>query len=543
MGSAILLCPAPGRRPPSQHRCRDAWGSGPHFVLGRFGGELLVGNSYLALYSSTSSTPACSWQKRLASPIRCAALSYDSAYVASVGQHDRLVKLWRRLTYGSDDVRFDLLYLPHPAVVTSLQWRKPHHVDHTVDNILYTFCADSFLRVWTRSDSHSNQYLRLWGKVDLAASIPSMAMPDAAPAAPPWAFIIQGRDLSAATERAVQDGGDGEKDGVALQDLINIANRSSEVCVVLDARGVMSALSLENVGSVGQKTNDVFNIAQFASRDLDFSQSLPSTADAHVEVYNYCDRSGGHLCILVHFFYGEIQVYEANIARLFDESCTGRRLWKKAVWSGHSAPIRKMVRNFSGRAIVSRTALGESVVWKHALYTGDPVLRIQSMLPEAGHIHRICVLRKGRFVVFLFYDRLVVWDCRRSTPTQLAACAYSLPGKPLCLLILPRQRADDRSVAHIATITSEKRGIVWELALPSYASSASPPPPAVNGHGKPSIREVQSFELDDAGDLAYVLPVDPAGSTPIISGFLDVFARDVAISYTHSGRLSFGRLE
>jgi hypothetical protein len=37
--------------------------------------------------------------------------------------------------------------------------------------------------------------------------------------------------------------------------------------------------------------------------------------------------------------------------------------------------------------------------------------------------------------------------------------------------------------------------------------------------------------------LSYVLPVDPAGSPPVISGFLDTFARDIAISYTHSGVL------
>ncbi len=355
----------------------------------------------------------------------------------------------------------------------------------------------------------------------------------------PWAFIIQGRDLSAATERAVQDNGDGEKDGVALQHLVNIVTRSSEVCVILDARGGMSALSLENVGSKGQKTNDVFNIAQFVSRDLDFSKSLPSESPSHVEIYNYCDKSDGHLRILIHLYHGEIEVYEANIARLLDEGCTGRRLSKKCVWSGHSAPIRKMVRNFSGRALVSRTDVGESVVWKHTLYTGDLALHPQSILPKAGHIHRICVLRKGRFVAFLFHDRIAIWDCRRSTPTLLASCAYTLPGKPLCLLILPRRRTDDYWAAHIATITSEKCGVVWKVTLPSYASSAAAAPPGINGHKESSIREAHTFELEDAGDLAYVLPVDPAGATPIISGFLDVFARDVAISYTHSGRVEF----
>ncbi|GJD01947.1 WD repeat domain-containing protein [Colletotrichum higginsianum] len=36
-----------------------------------------------------------------------------------------------------------------------------------------------------------------------------------------------------------------------------------------------------------------------------------------------------------------------------------------------------------------------------------------------------------------------------------------------------------------------------------------------------------------------MLPVDPAGSAPVTSSFLDVFARDIAISYTHTGRVDF----
>ncbi|XWX00980.1 hypothetical protein V2A60_009005 [Cordyceps javanica] len=53
------------------------------------------------------------------------------------------------------------------------------------------------------------------------------------------------------------------------------------------------------------------------------------------------------------------------------------------------------------------------------------------------------------------------------------------------------------------------------------------------------IGEFCRFELDAADGLKYVLPVDPAGKTPVASGFLDVFARDVAISYTEDGRVDF----
>ena len=509
--------------------------------------ELVVGHSALALYHA-GPTPVCSWRKPLANTAKWAAFSYDSAYVACAGYTDRLVKIWRRVNFDSDNASFDFFYLPHPQPVTGLQWRKPYHVGHTVDHVLYTFCADNLLRIWAKADVHNThqQHLYLWGTVDLAASLQSAALGSGSAVRDlQWAFIIQGRDLSAATERAVQERDErNEKDAGALQHLVNIANRSSEICLVLDAHGAMTALSLGNLDSKTQRTNDVYNITQLVSQDLDFSHSLglgTSPSADHVAVYPFCDSANGHLQILIHYFTGTIEVYEANVALLFDETSTNARLSRKATWSGHTGPIRKMVRNFSGSAVVSRTGDGESMIWSHTHGNKSTPLFPKNMLTEAKAIHRICLLRKGRYVVFLLRHSIAVWDCRNPRPTLLGQCEYSLPGESLCLLVLPRENANDGSVAHIATITSGKQGIVWEIVLPQLTNGASGTVPSKasdpNGHREPSVHEFCKFDLGDVGDLAYVLPVDPAGATPTISGFLDVFARDVAISYTTSGRV------
>jgi hypothetical protein len=98
--------------------------------------------------------------------------------------------------------------------------------------------------------------------------------------------------------------------------------------------------------------------------------------------------------------------------------------------------------------------------------------------------------------------------------------------------MLPRERKGG-PIAHVATITSKMKGIVWELRLPQGRENGT----EVNGSQEASIREFCRFDLGESDDLAYVLPVDPAGSPPTIAGFLDTFARDVAISYTHSGVL------
>ncbi|KAI0142584.1 regulator of V-ATPase in vacuolar membrane protein [Hypoxylon sp. NC0597] len=496
--------------------------------------ELLIGRSSLWLYDTTSTPASCHWQRELASPAKAANISYDSSYIASVGYHDRLVKVWRRLNFGSEEVHFDFCYLPHPRAVTSIQWRKPMHVDQTIENVLYTFCVDNVMRVWTGADGPSCQSLHEWGRLDLAAAIRNEH--ETRKHYLRWAFILSQRDLANAAERAVQERGDGqEKDDVALQYLLSIANRDTEICVVFDGRGSVSAWALENVSSKSKGVENVDNVAYVKSKEFDFLGS--STDIPHVEILSYCNKNAGDLHILFHHFNGKVDVFESNIADFLDPTLgVKRRLIPRATWSGHSASIKKIVRNFSGRAIVSRTEEGESIVWRHAASPSRTRLLRHNVIPEKRHIHRICLIRGGRFVVFLHHDSISVWDCTSSSHKLLAECKYDVPGKPLCILVLPREKADDDSIAHIATINSEQRGIVWELHLPLKNDNATTT--QINGHEK-RLREFCTFKLDDAGDLAYVLPVDPAGSTPVISGFLDVFARDVAVSYTHGGRVEF----
>lgn len=474
-----------------------------------------------------------SWDKQLPNPVKSAIISYDSAYIASIGQHDKLTKIWHRLTYGQDDVRFDLTYLRHPNVITSVRWRKPIHVEAATDNVLYTFCLDNYLRIWTPNDTALGQRWQLWGRVNLCASIG-----DSGPLGGLWlAFIVDGRDFTASVERAVRDrmADDSSTDDVALDFLVAIANRNPEICIAIDKSGVLSAWALENVCSDTASKPKIFDVAQIRSQHFESFGFLSVDDPPHIEIQTFCDKSAGILNILLHTFDGRIGVFATNVADLFDPTTNDRRLSLQTIWSGHSASIRKVVRNYSGRAVVSRTSQGESIVWKHALRkSGTPglTLRRQSVIPEEEHIQRICVIRKGRFVVFLKKDIVSLWDCRTERAQHLSHSSYDVEGDPLCLIILPRPNAEDYQTAHIATITSSGKGIVWEVSLPPYFQEA-------NTQEGAEIKEFCRFTLQETEDLAYVLPVDPAGSSPIMSGFLDVFARDVAVSYTRTGQVNF----
>ena len=493
--------------------------------------ELLVGGAWLSLYS-TLDAPTMIWKKELANQVKIANFSYDSAYIASTGKYDRLIKVWRRLSFGSDDTRFDFSYLPHPASLTNIYWRRPYHVDQTIDNVLYTLCADNVIRIWAATDPHGLQILQLWAQIDLKESIQPRVPTVTETSHIRYAFIIDGRDFMLATEHSVQARGTrGGKEDHAMSHLIEVANRSPEICVVLDDRGHMSAWGLENVGCKSRQTTNIFNIAHVEGLNLNLPTNLDHES-SYVQFYNFSNKSGAGLNILIHHFDGKVEVFDGDVADLFDLSPRSDRLSSKAVWTGHSASIKKIVRNISGRAVVSRTDGNESIVWKHMDFESGTSMKRQSIIMEREHIHRICVLRKGNFVIYLHHKRIALWDTRSFRGKLLATCQFSVVGKPLCILMLPEVKKEG-PVAHVATITSELKGIVWEIQLPPRRGSVA----ELSGYQAASISEFCRFDLGKSDNLAYVLPVDPAGSPPVISGFLDTFARDIAISYTDSGLL------
>jgi len=492
--------------------------------------ELLVGNTSLTLFA-TADTGAAIWKRKLANPAKFAHFSYDASLIASTGRYDRLLKVWRRLSFGSDDVRFDYTYLPHSAAVTGLHWRRAYDREQIIDNVLYTFSAEKKIRIWAATDPHGLQILQLWAEIDMLESIKPRRFEPAKQSNRRYAFIIDSRDFAIATERAVQSSATRNMEDHALQHLIEVANRNPEVCVVLDDSGHMSAWGLENVGCKARKTTSIFNVAHIEGFHFHFSQDKVPGED-HVQFYNFCnDRSASPFALLAHYFDGRVEWMEGRLDELFDPSPRSRRLTFKALWSGHDRAIKKIVRNASGQAVLSRTNDNEGLLWKQSQDAAGTRLIRQSAISSPTHIHRTCVLWEGEAVVTLHHEQISLWDTRGAAAVQLASSQYKVEGKPLCLILLPEDD-DGRDVAHIATISSKMKGIVWEV--PKLGK------PITNRGEKNILKRLKhycNFDLGLKDDVAFVLPVDPAGSLTTISGFIDVFARDVALSYTKDGVL------
>lgn len=506
--------------------------------------ELLAGSASLTLFSTHGAATEQIWTKQLANPVKFANFSPDAELIASTGTYDRLLKIWRRTSFGSADQSFAYYYLAHPKPITGMHWRCPLQKEQSSDNVLYTICADYKVRVWVPGEHHGVDGMHMWAEVDLLDFIMTGHVPVEQQSQRRFAFFIDGRHFTHATERAMQQATPEEKDsGIALHHLIEVANRSPEICVVFDDRGNMSAWGFENVGARVKKLTDVFNIAHVDGLRLHFAKE-PKAIEDNVQFYAFVgDKPDSNFTLLSHHFDGRIEWLESRIDYLFDPSTQLQRIQRKAMWTGHSHAIKKVNRTASGRALVSRTITDECIVWLQRPSDQGMTLHRHSSIKVTEHIHRTALLQEGNFLVFLHHAEISLWDTRGHEAQEVMRCAYKLQGKPLCLLVIPETEAGGRRI-HIATISSEMNGICWEVTLPQLErdpitgrklSAVADTNGITNGHSRIILEQYSIFDLGSGDDLAFVLPVDPAGSAPVISGFLDTFARDIAISYTKSG--------
>ena len=492
--------------------------------------ELLVGTSSLQLLQ-TKGEEFTIWERKLPKPVHTADFSPDGNLIASTGFYDSLIKIWRRQSFGSEDTRFDFTYLHHPNPVNGVRWRDGKNGEQAHVNVLYSICADKKVRVWAAVNPHGLQALQQWAVIDMIESIQPRNK-NAISLSDRFTFFIHSRDLDLATQQVIEKSQSlGEPDH-ALEHLTEIASRKPELCVVLDADGHMSAWGLENIGCRVRTTANVFNVAHIEDFRLPFTQ-IPNAYEKRVQFLTFCDKaSDTTLDIIIHHFDGRLQWLGANVNALFDPSPRKDRVHSKALWTGHENTIEKIVRSPTGRALMSRTNGNEGLIWKQLNAKKGLALVRASTLVCREHIHRTCLLREGNFVVNLHHDRISLWGAQSSNATMIASCHYKLVGKPLCLIILP-EPSHTSEYFHLATISSAMHGIVWEVMLPPNI----PNDPNIQGNSTASITEFCRFATPLQDDLTFVLPVDPAGSPPHMSGFFDAFAKDVAISYSDRGVL------
>ncbi|KAJ5901871.1 hypothetical protein N7495_002399 [Penicillium taxi] len=485
--------------------------------------EILLGNSQLKLWI-LEDTPRLVWKTQLGSPVKFAQFSPDASLVVTVGQYDRLAKIWKRLAYGANEVRFEVSYLPHPNIVTGIHWKLPFHREKSEDNVLYTLCADNRIRVWAVTDIHALSALQLWTEIDMNRSVQPRDAPCMEKGLPRrYGFFLDFRDFCAVTERAVQRSSEPKRNNT-LELIIEVAKRSPEICLVTDGRGHLSAWALEDVGK--PKTNSsVFNILHVEGLKFGFMSHLSPEEDyAQIRIFQN-NMSDEKLSIVIHHFDGRIEWYDSSVDVLFDPAPRKNRITPRASWSGHTDPVKKIIRNALGDTLVSRTDENKATIWRQK--SGSMLIH-KSSLSSDEHIHRTCIIENSTFLVNLHHNGVSLWDFGHFHAKELASLPFTLSSKPLCVLQLPTPD-DNPSIAYVAAIGADMHGIAWEIQWPTQNGQ--------NSTDGAVIRKFCTFDMGLNEDLAYILPVDPAGPKSKRSGFFDAFSPDIALSYTYDGTL------
>ena len=491
--------------------------------------EVLVGSAHLDLYQ-TQDNDRLIWSRPVSSPVVRAEFSGDAALLATCSQYDCLVKVWRRLSFGSDDVEFDYGYLPHPTAVTGLQWRETKEKDHDAPHVLYTICVDGKIRIWTSAVPHGKQVLRLWREIDMQASIQPRSIGQGNASSDRFALFMSSKDFNEGIVNALASV-KSLTDRPFLEHLLEVTARSPEVCLVMDDAGHMSAWTLQGIGSLDPQETDVANLALVEDFKLNWFPTVSGSIDLLSITGFLSGQQDSSFSLLIHERGGSITWLEGRLEDFFDPSPTHSRLDKLASWTGHEAAIKKIVRTMGGRAIFSRTNDNEGYLWKQAEDSVGHHLLQRTQLKSHEHIHRTCVLASGAYVANLHHDSISLWDTQGGIGKQTASCRFNIEGLPLCLLQLPRPKIASNT-RYLATISSEMKGIVWKANMRAAHNKVSTD--AQNG----LLAEYCTFDLGAQKDLAFVLPIDPAGSKPMVSEFLDTFAKDVALSYNKDGVLS-----
>nr|OQO26829.1 hypothetical protein B0A51_06490 [Rachicladosporium sp. CCFEE 5018] len=446
-------------------------------------GEVLVGGSRrLSLFStvdgSRENSPVSStitlkeleertplWTKELASPVAYAAFSPSASLIATTGVRDRLVKIWRRLSF--EDALFDYAYLPHPGMVTHLEWRKPDPVQLETDDlgerrgsvysvrhddeleVLHTFCTDGVMRLWKTGSHQDLDILTLHTSVDLVGAIPSSPTLKNTDTGHPTlparhAFLLTSGAVSSAIT-AAQGKTALSKPTHAQEHLKVLRTKHSDVVVALDGRGRMSAWGFTSPGqrhrrpSSPSKTSpagEVFHIAH--TEDLGIR--LADGENARFE----CWVEGDEVNVLVYGFECRVQWWKGGVEGLFSPgSAGGERLQRVAEWGGVSEEVSGLSRSIEGDEVVAWTDRGswQGIASQASRKGGSLSTHRVGDTQQQTTDPWLCIAATGRnnLAVIAFTVKYVA--CFDADGKSVGArTRHSLDATSVRLLLLPRKR-------------------------------------------------------------------------------------------------------
>lgn len=396
-------------------------------------GEVLVGGSHsLSLFSTLSSSRTSSvpeslgsgdaaeprtalWEKRVASPVFQAAFSPTSSIIATRACYDRLVKIWRRLSF--EEGLFDHTYLPHPGTVTHLQWRpleanveerrgsgiSGRHEEEP--EVLYTIAGDGILRVWRTGGVHDLDSMMLHTTIDLVGAIPqspTITANRSSQSPPRYAVIISSDHFCAALNAAIglpQEG----KVNHSRELLKEMVSQEPDVVVAFDGQGRMSAWGLQSIGHKRRPETpnaaQWFHITHSEGLQLQFPASTPAVCgswfqDDKLQILTHTLSSGG-----------ELAWWNGTVEAFFSPSASGHaRLTPTTTWNGHDSKVLNLHSHSKGLLAWSSDIVG---LWN---LDGAHVMNRQGSFSAGSDILAVATIVSKSLILTVSASEIAVWN-------------------------------------------------------------------------------------------------------------------------------------
>lgn len=323
--------------------------------------ELLVGNERLTLFhppsaSTRSGTLRSSWSFALSTKVKDAQFSPDASFIASHGSHDRLVKIWRRLTdrvssTGQKTSDFDFIYLPHTRSVHVAKWRQPFYEDLLVDNIVYTTSLDLTLRAWASDIPHDGHLLTLHESIPLKSERPENVQ---------LSVVLDDDVLSWALAKALKRNAGSEDHAHAAELLSEISKGQPEVVLNLSLDGEMSAYALHNLGNRNHKPSS----QKLFFKTTNLKLIRPGDDQSNTWITATVQRVGDCDLLFVIGRNTSISLYQVDLFNLFSEDVGNLRFEELMVLTGHAREVAELRATRQG-LVTSKSESGEELIWQN----------------------------------------------------------------------------------------------------------------------------------------------------------------------------------
>lgn len=446
-------------------------------------GEVLVGGRIaLSLFSTLSSSRTSSlpesvggedvaaeprtalWEKRVASPIFQAAFSPSSSIIATRACYDRLVKIWRRLSF--EEGLFDHTYLPHPGTVTHLQWRpldvnaeerrgsgiSGRHEDEP--EVLYTIANDGILRVWRAGGMHDLDILMLHTTIDMVGAIPQSPTMTAngsqSHASPRYALIIPSDHFCAALNASIGLPHDG-KVSHSKELLKEMVSQEPDVVVAFDGQGRMSAWGLQSVGHKRRPATPAapqwFHITHSEGLQLRFPPNTPAICGSWFQDDQF------HM--LSHTLHqgGELAWWSGDVETFFSPSASGyTRISPTVAWNGHASSVLDLHPHSKGMVSWSADAV---TLWDS---DANNALKTRASLVAGSKVLAVATMMSKGLVLTITATEFAVWD---QDGSKIGQTSCQVQGIGRIHVNLPEQRSE--SGVFVSDDASSIMG--WSLSL------------------------------------------------------------------------------